>query len=180
MLTVEFPAGPQGVRQASCAHTCVYECARGRLHRLSAGAIPLPSPPLCCSRHPSETSLLLGLSDTSLVLHDQRRGVSLLASCPVPPTYMAWHPAGAVAMVAGGQEELMCFDVSLAPLNMALVAEEVAPAATLRLTQHMRCSGGLVGLKWGTGLDRGPEGTDILTLVFDGGPLAALRFKLGK
>lgn len=74
----------------------------------------------------------------------------------------------------------MCFDVSLAPLNMALVAEEAAPAATLRLTQHMRCAGGLVGLKWGTGLDGGPEGTDILTLVFDGGPLAALKFKLGK
>ncbi|KAM4592186.1 WD repeat-containing and planar cell polarity effector protein fritz homolog isoform 2-T4 [Odontesthes bonariensis] len=179
MLTVELPAGPQGFREGSCADYCTYECARGRLHRLSVTRIPLPSHPISCSRHPSETTLLLGLSDSSLVLYDQRRGVSLLASCPVPPTLFAWHPAGAVVMVAGGQEELMCFDVGLAPVNMALVAEEVAPAATLRLAQHLRCSGGLTGLQWGTGLDGSPEGTDMLTLVFNGGPIAALKLRLG-
>jgi len=180
MLTVELPAGPQGFREGSCADYCVYECARGRLHRLSVTRIPLPSHPISCSRHPSETTLLLGLSDSSLVLYDQRRGVSLLASCPVPPTLLAWHPAGAVVMVAGGQEELMCFDVGLAPVNMALVAEEVAPAATLRLAQHLRCSGGLTGLQWGTGLDGSLEGTDMLTLVFNGGPLAVLKLRLGR
>uniref|UniRef100_A0A087X8G3 WD repeat containing planar cell polarity effector n=1 Tax=Poecilia formosa TaxID=48698 RepID=A0A087X8G3_POEFO len=175
ILTVELPAGPQGLS----ADTCVYECARGRLHRTSITSIPLPSPPLSCSRHPCETILLLGLRDSSLVLYDQRRAVSVLAPCPVPPSYMAWHPAGAVAIMVGGQEEVMCFDVGLAPLNMDLVAEEATPAATLRLTQHLNCSGGLAGLQWGAGLDGGPEGTDTLTLVFNGGPLAALKFRLG-
>ncbi|XP_043992380.1 WD repeat-containing and planar cell polarity effector protein fritz homolog isoform X3 [Gambusia affinis] len=175
MLTVELPTGPQGLS----AVTCVYECARGRLHRTSITSIPLPSLPVSCSRHPCETTLLLGLSDSSLVLYDQRRAVSVLASCPVLPSYMAWHPAGAVAILVGGQEEVMCFDMGLAPLNMALVAEEAAPAATLRLTQHLNCSGGLAGLQWGAGLDGGPEGTDTLTLVFNGGPLAALKFRLG-
>ncbi|XP_047207550.1 WD repeat-containing and planar cell polarity effector protein fritz homolog isoform X2 [Girardinichthys multiradiatus] len=179
MLTVELPAGPQGFREGSSADTCVYECARGRLHRISITTIPLPSPPLSCSRHPSETTLLLGLIDSSLVLYDQKRAVSVLASCPVPPSYMAWHPAGAVAVMVGGQEEVMCFDVGLAPLNMALVAEEAAPAATLRLTQHLNSSGGLARLQWGVGLDGGPEGTDTLTLFFNGGPLAALKFRLG-
>lgn len=124
--------------------------------------------------------LLLGLSDSSLVLYDQRREVSLLASCPVPPTLLAWHPAGSVVMVGGGQAELMCFDVGLAPVNMALVAEEVASAATLRLAQHLRCSGGLEALQWGTGLEGGPEGTDMLMLTIHEGPLAALRFRLGR
>uniref|UniRef100_A0A3Q4H9W9 WD repeat containing planar cell polarity effector n=1 Tax=Neolamprologus brichardi TaxID=32507 RepID=A0A3Q4H9W9_NEOBR len=179
VLTVELPAGPQGFREESWADTCVYECARGRLHRLSVTRIPLSSHPVSCSRHPSETTLLLGLSDSSLVLCDQRRGISFLASCPVPATLLAWHPAGAVVMVGGGQEELMCFDVGLAPVNMALVSEEVASAPTLRLAQHLRCSGGLAGLQWATGLDGGPEGTDMLTLSFHGGPLAALRFRLG-
>ncbi|XP_071761425.2 WD repeat-containing and planar cell polarity effector protein fritz homolog [Centroberyx gerrardi] len=181
LLTVELPAGPQpqGPGEASWADACVYECARGRLHRLSVTRIPLSSRPVSCSRHPSETTLLLGLSDSSLVLYDQRRGVSLQAPCPVPPALLAWHPAEAVVVVGGGQGELMCFDVGLAPLGMALVAEEVAPAATLRLAQHLRCSGGLEGLKWGTGLDGGPEGTDVLMLAFHGGPLAALRFRLG-
>lgn len=180
VLTVELPAGPQGFREESWADTCVYECARGRLHRLSVTRIPLSSHPVSCSRHPSETTLLLGLSDSSLVLYDQRRGISFLASCPVPATLLAWHPAGAVVMVGGGQEELMCFDVGLAPVNMALVSEEVASAPTLRLAQHLRCSGGLAGLQWATGLDGGPEGTDMLTLSFHGGPLAALRFRLGR
>ncbi|XP_015244911.1 PREDICTED: WD repeat-containing and planar cell polarity effector protein fritz homolog [Cyprinodon variegatus] len=179
LLTVELPAGPQGSREGFSADSCVYECARGRLQRISLTTIPLPSPPISCSRHPSETALLLGLSDSSLVLYDQRRAVSVLASCPVPPSYMAWHPTGAVAVMVGGQEEVMCFDVGLAPLNMALVAEEASPAATLRLTQHMNCSGGLVGLQWGAGFDGGPEGTDTLTLVFNGGPLVALKFRLG-
>ncbi|XP_041866585.1 WD repeat-containing and planar cell polarity effector protein fritz homolog isoform X2 [Melanotaenia boesemani] len=179
MLTVELPAGPPGSREGSWADTCVYEYARGRLHRLLVTHIPLPSHPISCSRHPFDTMLLLGLSDSSLVLYDQRRGVSLLASCPVPPTLLAWHPAGAVVMVAGGQEELMCFDVGLAPVSMALVAEEAAPTATLRLTQYLHCSGGLIGLQWGTGLDGVPEGTDVLTLTFNGGPLAALKLKLG-
>ncbi|XP_031171858.1 WD repeat-containing and planar cell polarity effector protein fritz homolog isoform X1 [Sander lucioperca] len=174
LLTVEIPAGPQGFREGSWADTGVYECTRGRLHRLSVTRIPLPSHPVSCSRHPSETTLLLGLSDSSLVLYDQRRGVSLLASFPVSPTLLAWHPAGAVVMVGGEQGELMCFDVGLAPVSVALVAEEVASAATLRLAQHMRCCGGLEGLQWATGL----EG-DVLMLAFHGGPLAALRFRLG-
>ncbi|CAG6016470.1 unnamed protein product [Menidia menidia] len=179
ILTVELPLGPRGSGPVSYADSGVYECARGRVHRLSGARISLPSAAISCSRHPSETKLLLGLGDSSLVLHDQRRGVSLLAQSPVPPTLLAWHPAGAVAMVAGGRQELACFDVALAAIRVALVAEEAAPAAALSLAQHLRCSGGVAGIKWGAGPDGGPEGTDLLTLVFNGGPLAALKFKLG-
>ncbi|KAM3863182.1 WD repeat-containing and planar cell polarity effector protein fritz homolog [Diretmus argenteus] len=179
LMTVELPAAPQGPGEASWADACVYEYARGRLQRLSVTRIPLSSRPISCSRHPSETTLLLGLSDSSLVLYNQRTGVSILAPCAVPPTLLAWHPAGAVVVVGGGQGELMCFDVGLAPLGMALVAEEVALAATFRLAEHLRMSGGLKGLQWGTGLDGGPEGTDVLMLALHGGPLAALRFRLG-
>lgn len=82
-------------------------------------------------------------------------------------------------MVGDGQGELICFDVGLAPVRMALVAEEVASAATLRLAHHLHCCGDLVGMQWGTSLEGGPEGTDILMLAFHGGPLAALRFRLG-
>uniref|UniRef100_H3CWU4 WD repeat containing planar cell polarity effector n=1 Tax=Tetraodon nigroviridis TaxID=99883 RepID=H3CWU4_TETNG len=179
LLTVELPAGAQGHGEGSWVDTCVYECARDRLRRLSVTRVPLPSNPVSCSRHPSEAALLLGLSDSSLVLYDQRRGVSLLASCPVPPNLVAWHPAGAMVLVGGGQGELMCFDVGLAPISMALVAEEVAPAPTLRLMEHLRGCEGIERLQWGTSLEGGPEGTNILLLVFHGGPLAVLQFKLG-
>ncbi|XP_029376803.1 WD repeat-containing and planar cell polarity effector protein fritz homolog isoform X2 [Echeneis naucrates] len=179
LRTVELSARPHGPKEGYWADTCVYECSRRRLHHLSATRIQLPSEPISCSQHPSETMLLLGLSDSSLVLYDQRRGVSLLVSCPVPPNLLSWHPAGAIVMAGGGQGELMCFDVGLAPVNMALVAEEAASDTTLRLAQHLRYSGGLEGLQWGTGLEGGPEGTDMLMLAFHSGPLAALRLKLG-
>ncbi|XP_074532022.1 WD repeat-containing and planar cell polarity effector protein fritz homolog isoform X2 [Halichoeres trimaculatus] len=179
LLTVELPTGPQKSKQGFGVNTCVYECARERLHHLSITRIPLASRPVSCSRHPSETALLLGLSDSSLVLYDQRRGVTLLAPCPIPPTHLAWHPAGAMVMVGGSQGELMCFDLGLAPLGMTLLAEEVASASSLKLTQHLRSCGGLEGLWWGAGLEGAPEGTETMMLAFHGGPLAALRFRLG-
>ncbi|KAL6102219.1 wdpcp [Pungitius sinensis] len=174
LLTVELPAAAPGPGEASWADACVYDCSPGRLRRLSASRVPLPSRPVSCSRHPSEASLLLGLADSSLVLHDQRRGVSLLAPCPLRPTLLAWHPAGAVVVVGGEQGELMCFDAGLAPVSTALLAEEAGEAATLRLAEHLRCAGGLEGLQWAAG----PE-ADVLMLAFHGGPLAALRFRLG-
>lgn len=180
LLTVELPAVAQGHGEGSWVDACVYECAKDRLHRLSVTRVPLPSQPVCCSRHPSEAAFLLGLSDSSLVLYDQRRGVSLLASCPVPPNLVAWHPAGAMVLVGGGQGELMCFDVGLAPISMALLAEEVAPAPSLRLIEHLHGCEGLERLQWGTSPEGGPEGTNLLVLFFHGGPLAALRFRLGR
>ncbi|XP_051936138.1 WD repeat-containing and planar cell polarity effector protein fritz homolog isoform X1 [Hippocampus zosterae] len=182
LLTVEAPAGPQASRESSWAKACMYESTKGRLHRLSATRIPLPSPPVSCSQHPSESVLLLGLSDLSLVLYDQRRGVSLRTSCPAPPTLLTWHPAGALAVAAAGvaeEGELMFLDLGLAPVKVALVAEEVTPSATLRLSRHLRCPGALRGLQWAAGPEEGAEEADTMMLVFHGGLLAALRLQLG-
>ncbi|XP_028975863.2 WD repeat-containing and planar cell polarity effector protein fritz homolog isoform X2 [Esox lucius] len=190
LLSVELPEGPQVNPRgphadgpgASWADACVYECARGRLQRLSVTRIPLSSRPISCSRHPSESALLLGLGDSSLVLYDERRGVTLLAPCPVPPSLVAWHPAGGLAVVGGGQGEVMGLDVGLGPLGLTLVGEDPAPAApTLRLAQHLRCPGGLEGLQWagGSGPGGGTEGVDTLMLTFHRGPLVAMALRLG-
>ncbi|XP_028845506.1 WD repeat-containing and planar cell polarity effector protein fritz homolog isoform X2 [Denticeps clupeoides] len=178
LLTVEVPTGP-----GSMAHSCVYECARGRLQRLSATTLPLPSRPVSCSRDPSETRLLLGLHDSSLVLYDVVSGISLQAHCPMLPSLSAWHPAGALLVVGGEQGELQCFDLGLSTLPLQLVAEDVCPSPTLQLCQHLRTPGGLVGLQWPScsyspGTD-GLEVHDVLLLSFHCGPLAALRLRLG-
>lgn len=151
--------------------------------------VPLPSRPVSCSRHPDQVAVLLGLSDSSLVLHDQRRGVSLLAPCPVTPTLLAWHPAGALVAAVGcsnqGDNQLVCFDVGLAPVGVALLAEEEKVktyATALRLVQHLRCSGGLEALRWASDLEGSggaTQGTDTLLLAFHGGPFGALKFNLG-
>ncbi|XP_049591000.1 WD repeat-containing and planar cell polarity effector protein fritz homolog isoform X2 [Syngnathus scovelli] len=180
LLTVEAPAGPQASRESSWAKACVYEYAKGRLHRLSAARIPLPSPAVSCSHHPSENALLLSLSDSSLVLYDQRRGAFLRTSCPAPPTLLAWHPAGALAVAAAPEHgELMFFDLGLAPVKVALMAEEVKPAATLSLARHLRCPGALRGLLWAAGPQGGTDEANTIMLVFHRGPLAALRLQLG-
>lgn len=151
--------------------------------------VPLPSRPVSCSRHPDQVAVLLGLSNSSLVLHDQRRGVSLLAPCPVTPALLAWHPAGALVAAVGcsnqGDDQLACFDVGLAPVGVALLAEEEEVktyATALRLAQHLRCSGGLEALRWASDLEGSggaTQGTDTLLLAFHGGPVGALKFNLG-
>ncbi|XP_030643309.1 WD repeat-containing and planar cell polarity effector protein fritz homolog [Chanos chanos] len=167
------------------AQNCVYECARGRLQRLSVIALPLPSRPVCCARDPSEQQLALGLQDSSVVLFDIQHGLSLHALCPMLPSLLAWHPTAALLMVGSSQGELQVFDMGLSPLRLQLVAEEPAsaPGATLQLTQHLSISGGLVGMQWAfSPLSQGGEGLevrDLLLLSFHGGPLAALRLRLG-
>ncbi|XP_056465066.1 WD repeat-containing and planar cell polarity effector protein fritz homolog isoform X2 [Gadus chalcogrammus] len=180
LLTVELRPRSQG-ETSWAVDACAYDCAQGLLQRTSVTRIPLQAEPISCSRHPAETLLLLGLSDSSLVLYDQRGGGTCCnVTCTAPPAFLAWHPSGGLVVVGGGQGELMCFDVGLAPLGVRLVAEELANApATLRLSEHLRCTGGLEGLHWGMGPGCQPEGCDLLMLALHGGPLAALKFRLG-
>lgn len=190
LLTVETTSPDRKDSGSWSANACVYDCGRDRLRCLSVTRIPLPSRPVCCSRHPDQAAVLLGLSDSSLVLYDQRRGVSLLALCPVTPALLAWHPAGALVAAVGcseqGGDQLVCFDVGLAPVGVALLAEEEqlkTSARTLTLSQHLRCSDGLQALRWASDLEGGDcttQGTDSLLLAFRGGPIGVLKFKLGE
>ena len=176
ILTVELGAGE------SSADSCVYECARGRPQRLSVTSVPLSSRPASCCRDPWESRLLLGLRDSSLLLYDPRRGVTLQAQVPMLPSYVAWHPAGALLVVGDGQGELQCFDAGLAPLRMQLLAEDLAPGPTLQLSRHLRAPGGLAGMQWAVppyGAE-GSEVNDLLFLSYHGGPIGALRFRLGE
>ncbi|XP_057703330.1 WD repeat-containing and planar cell polarity effector protein fritz homolog isoform X2 [Corythoichthys intestinalis] len=178
LLTVEAPAGSQNSREASWARACMYDYGKGRLQRVSAIRITLPSPPVCCVHHPGETMLLLSLADSSLVLYDHRRGVSLRASCPAPPTLLAWHPAGAFVAVAAASD-LMFLDVSLAPVKVAPLGEEVSPAAVLQLGRHLLCPGSMQILQWATGPEGGTNEVDTLMLTFHGGLFGVLKLQLG-
>ena len=190
LLTVEVPAAAPVEPDATVtALSSTYESARGRLQCLSVERLPLPCRPISCSRDPSETRLLLGLSDSSLVLHDWDRGLSLRAQCPMLPSLCAWHPAGALLVVGGDQGELQCFDLGLAPLPLRLLAEELPqpPGPTLQLCRHLRAPGGLAALQWAASQwggqvagEGGLEVHDLLLLSFHGGPVAALRLKLGE
>uniref|UniRef100_A0A672KVH4 WD repeat containing planar cell polarity effector n=1 Tax=Sinocyclocheilus grahami TaxID=75366 RepID=A0A672KVH4_SINGR len=166
--------------------TCVYECARGCLQRLSSSPLPLTSKPIICCRDPLERWVLLGLQDCSVVLFDPQTGHSQWASCSMVPAVLAWHPSGALLVVGGGQGELQCFDMGLSPLPLRLVSEEPIPGSigpSLQLSRHIKTSEGLEGMHWAyCPISHGNEGLeahDLLLLRFHGGPLAALRLRLG-
>ncbi|XP_043119551.1 WD repeat-containing and planar cell polarity effector protein fritz homolog isoform X2 [Puntigrus tetrazona] len=166
--------------------TCVYECVRGHLQRLSSSLLPLTSKPITCCRDPLERWVLLGLQDCSVVLFDPQTGHSQWVSCSMAPAVLAWHPSGALLMVGGGQGELQCFDMGLSPLPLRLVNEGLTPGSTapsLQLSHHITTSEALEGLHWAyCPISHGNEGLeahDLLLLRFHGGPLAALRLRLG-
>lgn len=90
-------------------------------------------------------------------------------------------------MVGGGQGELQCFDMGLSPLPLRLVSEEPVPSSSgpsLQLSHHMKTSEGLEGIQWAyCPISQGNEGLeahDLLLLRFHGGPLAALKLRLGQ
>ncbi|XP_076833657.1 LOW QUALITY PROTEIN: WD repeat-containing and planar cell polarity effector protein fritz homolog [Brachyhypopomus gauderio] len=181
VLTVELREAHPAATQA-----CVYECARGHFQRLSATPVPLPSAPVTWCRDPSERLLLLGLQDCSVVLFHPETGIVGRAACPMLPSLLAWHPSGGLVLVAGAQGEMQCFDLGLSPLPMRLLSEEEAPGLggpTLQLAWHMKAAGGLAGVEWAhSPMSQGAEGPevhDLLLLRFHGGPLAALKLKMG-
>ncbi|XP_005158592.2 WD repeat-containing and planar cell polarity effector protein fritz homolog isoform X2 [Danio rerio] len=166
--------------------TCVYELTRGRLQRLSSISLTLTSKPITCSRDPLERWVVLGLQDCSVVLFDPQTGLSQWATCSMMPAVLAWHPSGSLLVVGGGQGELQCFDMGFSPLPLRLVSEEPVPGSvgsSLQLSQHFNTSEGLEGIQWAyCPISQGNESLevhDLLLLRFHGGPLAALRLKLG-
>lgn len=151
--TAELREEPDGStvelrEEAQVTQTCVYECARGRLRRLSATALPLSSVPVSWCRDPSERWLLLGLQDSSVVLLHIETGLKAHATCPMLPSILAWHPDGGLIVVAGGQGELQCFDLGLSPLRLQLVSEEDVIGTSLQLARHVRIPGGLEAVEW--------------------------------
>lgn len=90
-------------------------------------------------------------------------------------------------MVGGSQGELQCFDMGLSPLPLRLVNEEPTPNSigpSLQLSHHIKTSEGLEEVQWAycpiSHGNEGLEANDLLLLRFNGGPLAALRLRLGK
>ncbi|XP_062863404.1 WD repeat-containing and planar cell polarity effector protein fritz homolog isoform X2 [Trichomycterus rosablanca] len=173
------------LEEAHVAQTCVYECARARLQCLSAAPLPLSSAPVSLCRDPTERWLLLGLRDSSVVLFHIDTGIQARSTCPMVPSVLTWHPDGGLIVAAGGQGELQCFDLGLTPLRLQLVSEEVTGTGgkSLQLAKHVKVPGGLEGVEWvHTATSQGLEGLevhDLLLLRFHGGPLAALKLRLG-
>ncbi|XP_059504284.1 WD repeat-containing and planar cell polarity effector protein fritz homolog isoform X2 [Stegostoma tigrinum] len=166
------------------ADSCIYECARNKLQRVAVISIPLRSKAICCSRNVIEDKLVLGCEDSSLILYDAHRRVTLLAQADLMPSLIAWHPDGALIMVSSYQGEVQCYDMALSPVKMQLLAEDIKPVTKLQLSQQFAITSRLAQIQWTVSqiIPSSSNSLDLhdrMFLRFDKGPVGVLCLKLG-
>ncbi|XP_069787807.1 WD repeat-containing and planar cell polarity effector protein fritz homolog isoform X2 [Narcine bancroftii] len=166
------------------ADSCIYECARNKLQRVAVTSIPLRSKATCCSRNIMEDKLILGCEDSSLILYDACRRMTLLAQTDLVPSMMEWHPDGAIIIVGNSQGEVQCYDMALSPMKMQLLAEDVNPLTKLQLSHFFAVTSRMAKIQWTVpqviSLNNGNLNVhDLLFLRFDKGPVGVLCLKLG-
>ncbi|XP_063774531.1 WD repeat-containing and planar cell polarity effector protein fritz homolog isoform X11 [Pseudophryne corroboree] len=167
------------------ADSCIYECARSKIQCISVTKIPLNSRLISCSRNMPEDKLVLGCEDSSIILYESHRRVTLLAQADLLPVLIRWHPAGCIFVVGNNQGELQLFDMALSPIKVQLLAEDFAPRATLQCSKQFVMSSNLVDMKWtfpgnSTQCTDGANIHNLLFLRFHGGPLGMLQLKLAQ
>ncbi|XP_054557593.1 WD repeat-containing and planar cell polarity effector protein fritz homolog isoform X3 [Talpa occidentalis] len=181
VFTVEHSVS---VDKEPMADSCIYECVRNKIQCISVTRIPLRSKAISCCRNVTEDKLILGCEDSSIILYETHRRVTLLAQAELLPSLISCHPSGAILLVGSNQGELQIFDMALSPINIQLLAEDCSPRETLQFNKLFDVSSSLVQMQWiaPQGVAQKPESGEIydhLFLRFDRGPLGVLLFKLG-
>ncbi|XP_036081012.1 WD repeat-containing and planar cell polarity effector protein fritz homolog isoform X2 [Rousettus aegyptiacus] len=181
VLTVERSVS---VDKEPMADSCIYECVRNKIQCVSVTRIPLRSKVISCCRNVPEDKLILGCEDSSVILYETHRRVTLLAQAELLPSLISCHPSGAILLVGSNQGELQIFDMALSPINIQLLAEDRAPRETLQFNKFFDVSSSLIQMQWVAPqvVSQKPENGniyDLLFLRFDRGPLGVLLFKLG-
>ncbi|XP_067900331.1 WD repeat-containing and planar cell polarity effector protein fritz homolog isoform X1 [Heterodontus francisci] len=179
--TVECFIGPD---KEPMADSCIYECTRNKLKLVAVISIPLRSKATCCSRNIIEDKLAIGCEDSSLILYDAHRRVTLLAQADLVPSLMEWHPDGAIIIVGSSQGEVQCYDMALSPVKMQLLAEDIKPTSKVQLNQHFAVTSRLAQIQWTAPRVIPPSSDslyvhDLMFLRFDKGPVGVLCLKLG-
>nr|XP_012620352.1 WD repeat-containing and planar cell polarity effector protein fritz homolog isoform X1 [Microcebus murinus]XP_012620353.1 WD repeat-containing and planar cell polarity effector protein fritz homolog isoform X1 [Microcebus murinus]XP_012620359.1 WD repeat-containing and planar cell polarity effector protein fritz homolog isoform X1 [Microcebus murinus] len=166
------------------ADSCIYECVWNKIQCVSVTRIPLKSKAISCCRNVTEDKLILGCEDSSVILYETHRRVTLLAQAELLPSLISCHPSGAILLVGSNQGELQIFDMALSPINIQLLAEDRLPRETLRFNKFFDVPSSLVQMQWIAPqvVSQKPESGDICDLLFlrfDRGPLGVLLFKRG-
>uniref|UniRef100_A0A2K6A065 WD repeat containing planar cell polarity effector n=1 Tax=Mandrillus leucophaeus TaxID=9568 RepID=A0A2K6A065_MANLE len=181
LFTVEHSIS---VDKEPMADSCIYECIRNKIQCVSVTRIPLKSKAISCCRNVTEDKLILGCEDSSLILYETHRRVTLLAQTELLPSLISCHPSGAILLAGSNQGELQIFDMALSPINIQLLAEDRLPRETLQFNKLFDASSSLVQMQWiapqvASQKGEGSDVYDLLFLRFERGPLGVLLFKLG-
>ncbi|XP_077782708.1 WD repeat-containing and planar cell polarity effector protein fritz homolog isoform X1 [Podarcis muralis] len=166
------------------ADSCVYEYVKNKIQCVAVTKIPLLSKAISCCRNITEDKLVLGCEDSSIVLYEAYRQVTLSAQAELLPTLMCCHPSEAIVLVGSSQGELQLFDMALSPIKMQVLAEDFSTKSTLQFSEHFDVSSSLIQIQWAAPKVSCPSMDDVdihdlLLLKFDKGPLGVLHFKVG-
>ncbi|XP_058523858.1 WD repeat-containing and planar cell polarity effector protein fritz homolog isoform X4 [Ochotona princeps] len=181
VLTVEHSIS---VDKQPMVDSCIYECVRNKMQCVSVTRIPLKSKAISCCRNVTEERLILGCEDSSIILYETHRRVTVLAQADLLPSFISWHPSGAILLIGSTQGELQIFDMALSPIKIQLLAEDLSPKETLQFNKFFAVSSNLVQMQWLAPhvVSQKSESGDIYDLLFirfDKGPVGVLLFKLG-
>ncbi|XP_077782710.1 WD repeat-containing and planar cell polarity effector protein fritz homolog isoform X3 [Podarcis muralis] len=167
------------------ADSCVYEYVKNKIQCVAVTKIPLLSKAISCCRNITEDKLVLGCEDSSIVLYEAYRQVTLSAQAELLPTLMCCHPSEAIVLVGSSQGELQLFDMALSPIKMQVLAEDFSTKSTLQFSEHFDVSSSLIQIQWAAPKVSCPSMDDVdihdlLLLKFDKGPLGVLHFKVAQ
>ncbi|XP_033001503.1 WD repeat-containing and planar cell polarity effector protein fritz homolog isoform X3 [Lacerta agilis] len=167
------------------ADSCIYEHVKNKVQCVAVTKIPLLSKAISCCRNITEDKLVLGCEDSSIVLYEAFRQVTLSAQAELLPVLMCCHPSEAIVLVGSSQGELQLFDMALSPIKMQVLAEDFSSKSTLQFSEHFDVSSSLIQIQWVAPKVSCPSMDDVdihdlLLLQFDKGPIGVLHFKVAQ
>ncbi|XP_070588637.1 WD repeat-containing and planar cell polarity effector protein fritz homolog isoform X2 [Erythrolamprus reginae] len=169
--------------QKPMVYSCIYEYVRNKVHCVAITKIPLTSKAISCCRNITEDKLVLGCEDSSVVLYEAYRQVTLATEAKLLPALMCCHPNAAIILIGSSQGELQLFDMALSPIKMQLLAEDFSPKSTLQFSENFEISSSLTQIQWAVLQDSSQDidlnKHDLLLFRFDKGPIGVLHFKTG-
>ncbi|XP_053236298.1 WD repeat-containing and planar cell polarity effector protein fritz homolog isoform X3 [Podarcis raffonei] len=167
------------------ADSCIYEYVKNKVQCVAVTKIPLLSKAISCCWNITEDKLVLGCEDSSIVLYEAYRQVTLSAQAELLPVLMCCHPSEAIVLVGSSQGELQLFDMALSPIKMQVLAEDFSTKSTLQFSEHFDVSSSLIQIQWAAPKVSCPSMDDVdihdlLLLKFDKGPIGVLHFKVAQ
>ncbi|XP_026524215.1 WD repeat-containing and planar cell polarity effector protein fritz homolog isoform X3 [Notechis scutatus] len=168
--------------QKPTVDSCIYEYVRNKVHCVAITKIPLTSKAISCCRNITEDKLVLGCEDSSIVLYEAYRQVTLATEAKLLPALMCCHPSAAIILTGNSQGELQLFDMALSPIKMQFLAEDFSPKSTLQFSEKFQISSSLIQIQWAIPQDSSQDIDvldihDLLLFRFDRGPVGVLHFK---
>lgn len=125
---------------------------------------------------------MLGCIDASVILFDERRGITLLVKATFIPTLVSWHADSAILMIANEKCQIQYFDCSLSCIRNQIMNEELSSSVgVLDLTTYFTVQSQLLQIKCSKKPDltqyneRYIQSDSYAVLLFENGPIVLLR-----